>query len=374
LFSWFKGRKPSATLEQAVEGLISALQRNEPFDNLGTFLKPISAAANGASQAEQSSAMRRLADACQYGDLAAASALLISLGVLVESGGDPTIGALEVLARCKQALPAALQFRRAVQAALTEASAQHGGHLSERDRSAIVDGIGRSMPDGGIASNLLTFYIGPFLAYLPRNKAMRKAACNDGDFVRCACELVADDEVNERCFTTILTVLDDEELVVLYPTLSKGFLVRIEGITHNFQLHTLLADAIMGTHIPGVRPDPRVVAAARDKPHDGSVPTATGSFHLYDWTAIRPDRTVLENPFQHNIWHEGKPADIPMFEGKRIIVLAPSPFARAWNAPRDFDAMVGQLTLVQVLNDRDVSDWIARLAAAQTLPNGEAAN
>ncbi len=72
-----------------------------------------------------------------------------------------------------------------------------------------------------------------------------------------------------ECIRKLLQILDNEELIVLHPALRRGYRVRISGIGDNFQLHTLLADALIGDPaqgwLPGERPDPVVVAAARAK-------------------------------------------------------------------------------------------------------------
>ena len=119
----------------------------------------------------------------------------------------------------------------------------------------------------------------------------------------------------------MLRVLD-EEILVLHPETGRGWKVRVRGVSDNFQLHTLLADALIGDpekgFLPGRRPDPRIVAAARDRPVDPAATLAEGAFNLMNWQALRPDRTLPagQDGSAHWIWNEGVPADIEGFEGR----------------------------------------------------------
>ena len=109
--------------------------------------------------------------------------------------------------------------------------------------------------------------------------------------------------VNELDITYVrmlLRLLMRETVLVLYPDRNQGFLILIDGVTDNFQLHTLLADALIteggllrrkgpSWGIPGKRPSPRVVATMRgDGPQSIDEPS-TGSWNLYNWTALGED-------------------------------------------------------------------------------------
>src|SRR5262249_45321629 len=143
------------------------------------------------------------------------------------------------------------------------------------------------------------------------------------------------DEVagSHRSFlATILQVLDEESLLVLHVEQKKGFDVRISGIADNFQLHTLLAGAIIGPPpkgwVQGEAPSPRAVAESRDGPIDPRGGDAVaGAFNLCNWTALQPDGSLPKGQGKdaaaHWIWNEGCPADIVPFEGRRIVLLGP---------------------------------------------------
>ncbi|MEW9508397.1 hypothetical protein [Streptomyces bacillaris] len=155
-----------------------------------------------------------------------------------------------------------------------------------------------------------------------------------------------------RCLSYALQVLDDEPLVVLHRPTATGYLLRLSGIGDNFQLHTLLADALIGGgHVAGRAPSPQEVAVCRETP--GQVETA-GSFEL-----VAPDGDRL--------WNEGTPADIPVVDGVRLLVLDEPSYARSWPAGRFFPGMRGDLILERALEPEETERWLARVSPAGEL-------
>ncbi len=147
-----------------------------------------------------------------------------------------------------------------------------------------------------------------------------------------------------------LAVLDDEPLVVLHKPTGTGFEVRIGGIGDNFQLHTLLAHVLVGGgHVPGAAPSAESVRLATDpEPAQGRTQTiATGAFELFAADGER-------------IWNEGLPDDIPVVEGRRLLVLDEPDYQRSWNADRFFPHLPGTAELVRVLAAEETRSWFAR--------------
>lgn len=146
-----------------------------------------------------------------------------------------------------------------------------------------------------------------------------------------------------KCLAHALLVLDDEPLIVLHRPTGTGYALRMNGIGDNFQLHTLLADVLVGGgHVPGRAPSAQEVAVCRDAP--GQVPT-TGSFNLV-------------TPGGEWVWNEGTPADIPVVDGRRLLVLDPPPYERGWPAGRFFPGMRGDLLLERVLDAAETKYWL----------------
>ncbi|WP_225726096.1 MULTISPECIES: hypothetical protein [unclassified Nocardia] len=151
----------------------------------------------------------------------------------------------------------------------------------------------------------------------------------------------------DKCTAYALQVLDDEPLIVLHRATGTGYRMRISGMGDNFQLHTLVADALInGGHVTGeYAPSAEAVAACLDA--EGMVPTI-GSFLMY-------------SPDGNRVWNEGTPADIPLTDGMRVLVLDPAPYPHHWPAGRFFPNMLGELTLTEVLDAAETARWFAHV-------------
>ncbi|MER7751461.1 hypothetical protein [Kitasatospora sp. NPDC097643] len=149
-------------------------------------------------------------------------------------------------------------------------------------------------------------------------------------------------------------MLDDEPLLVLDRPTGTGYLLRMSGLSDTFQLHTLLADVLIGGgHLPGVPQDPQVVALARTEFLDGRRVIATGAFNL-----VAPDGSWL--------WNEGTPSDIPVVDGVRTLVLDPLPYERSWSAGRFIQEIPGDLRLERVLSPAEAARLLATTAPARS--------
>ncbi|WP_089105747.1 hypothetical protein [Streptomyces hyaluromycini] len=113
---------------------------------------------------------------------------------------------------------------------------------------------------------------------------------------------VADRSQNAAWVRDLAAVLDDEPLVVLNPRARRGYALTMSGVGDNFQLHTLLADRLVGDSdqgmVPGARPDRSWVAAATDaEPYLGPENPALRRSRLFDGHGAY-------------VYPEGMPADI----------------------------------------------------------------
>ncbi len=234
-------------------------------------------------------------------------------------------------------------------------------------------------PDVENAIGTIDMLVNATLAIAMRLPSIRIELAQDTEFLA-SCRPYQDQSNAIECLLDLFKVLDNESIIVLHPESGRGYRIVISGIGKNFELHTLLADAVCGDpaegKIPGERPDPRVVAAAQDVPFllpgedDTSFPTALSYLNLWNLTGIRQDgtlpaeqREILERT-DHFIWNEGIPADIVPFEGQRIILLSSVPFSRSWNAGRFFPGLKGELHVAEVLSSDTVQAWCQRLALA----------
>ncbi|MFI0243149.1 hypothetical protein [Streptomyces sp. NPDC016845] len=279
--------------------------------------------------------------------------LAMAVGFCVEHGADPAGCAEPILDSVRQDLYDALEFARRWTEACPAA-----GELPEPDEEIIDDALlARLGGDRHEAARLALAWCAieqwqpPALAVLCRSTEVRR---RHASALLPACRELASLERHDlKCLAYALAVLDDEPLVVLHRPTGAGFEVGIGGIGDNFQLHTLLAHVLIGDgHVPGTAPSAESVRLATDpEPAQGRTQTiATGTFELL---------TADGEP----VWNEGLPDDIPVVEGRRLLVLDEPAYQRSWNADRFFPHLAGKAELIRVLSADETRSWFARTSS-----------
>jgi hypothetical protein len=317
----------------AFRPLAECVRANAPDNAVRPFVRPVQLAIRALAPPERDDAFRMMAELASTAPLPAAGLASLLCGVFVENGGTIGVGAPAIIAAGRQAFRSAARQQEAVWSAWRAAEGAKGGRLSPEEAQAVAERASGSFSteERGTLANL-PFFADPLCAVMERSKEVRKAVRGHSDFCQDIWAFRNQGNDSPALLSKLLVVLDDADLLVLHPETRRGFVVRIAGICHNFQLHTLLADALIGDPaqglLPGVRPDPRAVAMARDQAFDPAAPPAQASFHLQTWHAIRPDGT-----------HDTEPT-----------------------APRDWTAMAGELEIVQKLTPEQVDDIRQMLA------------
>ena len=347
--------KPGLTPKRLTGALVNLLERAEQ-----------------AGRASRDRALVELAGTVATAPLGPASFLALGCGALIEQGADPHAALAPVTARAREALTGAAAFVEACQA---RARAAPPGGPDPEDADLCVKAFGeqvsRQFPEQSDAWLSTPPLLQALTAVLQRSAQARRAAAADGALVAALERLLERTDPGLGDYVRkLIRVLEGEELVVLYPALGRGYRIWISGIADNFQLHVLLADALIGDPargwLPGARPHPDVVAAFKDGPVTSSLPPAQGSFNLWNWQGLLPDGTLPQGTegSEHWIWNEGVPADIARFEGTRVILLGPLPYLRSWTAGRLFPGMAGELRVLEILPPAAARAWLQRLAGA----------
>jgi hypothetical protein len=352
-------------------------------DSLREAIGPFLATLSPGDRPGAEAALRRLAeeviDAPTRPDLAGVVAVLC--GALVERGLGPTIAVGPILDRIEgQVAPAAIAFVAACnQAAADEPSppssngeAREEGDEPEDPPDPIErhgEHVAELMPEEALSFHALETFSMAAVAMLSRSVEARKASRSRAVLLA-ALEELGGQYGHAGTLWMMMQVLDDEPIAVLHPGEGKGYRVRISGLADNFQLHTLLADALIGRlpgrWLRGARPGRAEVEAARDGDVGEDGPPAHGAFNLWTWRGLKPDGTLRDpgSGSAHWIWNEGVPADIPTFEGTRVVLLGPPPYQRSWTAGRRFPGMAGDLRVERILARGEVREWLGRIAAA----------
>jgi hypothetical protein len=308
-------------LPTIADDLGKMLLGESPPNNWDRTRQALPKALDRASSAELDRAVASMVDTLSRVEAARVGMAALLAGAMVEHGADATRAGAAIAAR----IPT-----------ISEAIAQGD--------TSLVDSLRR----------LCTAE----MACLSRSKALRADVRQQG---RLASLSKLKDEVDEAAILgNLLAVLDDEQIVVFHPDPGQGFVVRISGIVDNFQLHTLVCSAVVRPGEPGWvqarPPDKTEVWAAHGGPEvfracnteRARAIHGTGLFNLVAW-----DGTW--------IWGEGKPADIPMFDGVRIVRLESLPYQRSWGGLPYFPAMEADAVVVRALASDEVADLARKL-------------
>jgi hypothetical protein len=164
---------------------------------------------------------------------------------------------------------------------------------------------------------------------------------------------LGDELDGEYWLSVMLGVLHEEPFVALEPGKRRGLTGRMSGIVDNFQLHVLLMDAF------GLATTRAAAVALGDGPQQ-TEETITGAWNLYThraWPLPAADDLDAKDTW---IWNEGTPADIPVLDGHRVILLGPPAYTRGWRSQRIFHGLAASLN-ARALEPGELKGWVARL-------------
>jgi PAS domain-containing protein len=146
------------------------------------------------------------------------------------------------------------------------------------------------------------------------------------------CE-IADVRPDVDFLAKILRLQDNDVHIVLHRPSRQGFRAHLSGIPDNFQLHTILASAL----VPLLSPhDP-----AADRPNERQVLAATTGM------PVAPMRAYfsMTDSEGNDIPHDGSPNDIPLCGGARVLVLDTPRVIHTWDVGRRFDHLLPQMQI-----------------------------
>jgi hypothetical protein len=381
-------------LAQSVDHLAELLEKRE--EDSAAWQRAMGEVLQKAAQAtpeEVRLAQERLAEMMLRMPLALSALFALGSGALVENGADAGIAAEAIFERTYKALVLATRFGIACQeearrhhpdtpqksAGKKEGDEEDEEEFEVDDIESCVEAYGavlaEQMGEEAEGWQALSPLATAAQAIITRSATQRALVRDNAQFMQAMYECPAASTLH--CLHVALNLLENEKIVVLHPDLQRGYLIRISNIALNFELHTLLADALIGDPaqgwLPGQRPDPRVVAAAKDGPFPmpgdkgaDSFPHARGAFNLWNWQGLQANGKLPEGfgNTEHWIWNEGQPVDIALFEQTRVILLGPAPYQRTWNAGRFFPNHNSELEVLEQLPEQQVNDWLARISAA----------
>ncbi|MFL1446193.1 hypothetical protein, partial [Nocardiopsis protaetiae] len=282
--------------------------------------------------------------------------LCVVAGALVEMGTDPGPAGPEVLRRLRAIGRGAIVFARAW-------NRTGGGEppdsdsVTAADENRVATDLGADAPGATmcwwtIARHALAAKT--MLTHSSVRSHARRDPTLHAELVAVANQL-GDHLTDLQEVRALLRMAEAGSALVLDRHSGRAFRVLFDGIGDNFQLHTLLADALVGPNgmgLAGDPPDPRWVRAFRDADPDPAARTVRGW-----WNLVAHDGTW--------VWNEGVPAEIPTLEGEHVLVLDEQPYPRSWNARRRHTLVSGWLEVEGELSPEEAALWWKRVAPAE---------
>ncbi|WP_329518545.1 hypothetical protein [Spirillospora sp. NBC_01491] len=334
----------SAAFQRACDELVqAAMVEDQAFSDL---LPQLMQASETASPAEKTAAMPRLAEGLAEAPPNLGGWLAVIGGSWIEHGAEIGPFGDALVERLIMVTAAALAFGNAWQEAT---GGKPPDMEDDRPSQQAVDTVGPKLQDGAVSAMMSWFALPQFAmsacTVLSRSPRVR-SGLTDRDFHVFAAGQAAEHLPQMGFVRDLLRVLDGERLLVLDRRTRQGWTVTIGGIGDNFQLHTLLAGALVGRPggLPGKPPAPEIISCFLD-------------------AETPPDRPIVSSPWNlvdangEWIYNEGVPADIPAVNGTRVVVLDPPSYERTFPAGRRFPMMPATLTVDGMHLAEDLDGW-----------------
>jgi len=346
------------SLASQVDELLAAVEGRDNERFFGA-LQGIAAATHASDPEEVQAALVRLVPVLESIPLGMGGDLAQLAGGLAGHATDPAVVVPVLVGRATEAMEQAARFERLHREAYGEVPDPEDG---EQIQPVLERFVGEATERGLTEQEAWVLvqawfcggqWVQPVL-FLSQRQDVRAMLPDRGRLIA-AVEPVRESIGTAHWLYGLLLVLDDEPLVVLHRATGRGFRVTVSGIGDNFQLHTLLAAALIGDEarglLPGERPSAAEIAAAGDGEVLDPPGGIRGNFNL-----VGADGTW--------IWNEGRPADIPALDGTRVVVLDPPPYQRTWNAGRAYPLMRPTVTVEGALTAGEAAHWLSRVKPA----------
>jgi hypothetical protein len=351
-------------LAPAVERLVEIALKGGKDKELGPAVHAVMEAFDEGDPRDTKAALRKLDAGLVKATGRGAQVLHLALGALVEAGAPPEL-AWPAVAR---GLPAILIGAARYAEACVDAADQPG--IDEAIRLAGA-GVAKKRPRDAEAFQALASRCLAAVACLSRSSKLRKKARASKELVDAVYPL--DEAVEEVTFLSqVVRMLDDAPILVLHPASRRGFRAVAHEVTSNLELFVLLTDQIVGDptkgFIKGRRPNARAVAALKDPDSaPKTAPEIPVPFNLVAWTGLASDGALppaTDRNHEHWVWLEGVPADIPLFQGERVILLQPNIMARTVEVEPSFSALAPEVRLKGKVSGAEVDRLLAKMGKA----------
>lgn len=350
---------PATDLTTFVDALVTAADHRDS-DGFSAAVQGIADSTPAAGPAEVQAALARLDPVLAHVPFGIGGDLAQLAGTMAEYGTDATAVLPTLVRRAVDVLEQAAAFERVHRNAFGAVPDPESIEQIEPTLDRFTADAARLGMTGQDATVLVQAWfcadqwVQPVL-YLMQRKDVR-AALPERARLTAAVQAVQESVGTAHWLYGLLLVLDDEPLVVLHRASGRGFRVTVSGVGDNFQLHTLLAAHLVGEGSPGSLPGRRPTAA--------EIAAATDGDDLMPAEGIRGSVNLVD-AYGEWIWNEGRPADIPMLEGTRVVVVDPPPYERTWDTGRLYPLMRPQVTVEGALPPAEAARWLSLVKPPQ---------
>lgn len=354
----------SEAFEQAIDGLIARIEDPTPitFDGLRDIAGEVVQAGEFLDEEIRSAGVGKLVDTILSAQPMRAAMVALACGALVEQGAHPYLAVHAIITRLSEVLGQAEQF---VKACLARAAAD--GVAEEEAIDRYGQALSKTMSAQATAYSAMEIFCRPAVAMISRSQRARRAANDEGRMVAKLRRFPIHHDML-HWLSQLLSVLDEERLIVIHPDYQLGYEVEVTGIAGNHQLFVFIEDALIGAErdgwLLGDRPRPQVVAAAREFNQYNHTTPYEFVYHYSSWRGLDADGVVDLQSHEHWIWGEGIPSDIEKFDDVRVVLLSDPPYKRTFGINAIFEGLEPDLTVIRQLSQPEVTDFLNRIKQA----------
>jgi hypothetical protein len=288
----------------------------------------------GVSQADLDEGLARLLPAVQRIAFGNGPGLVQLVAGLVEAGADPR-PALETLV---ERVGDGLEFAARFPAVAMRMGGRPSAPNNSREAAAILERVRPAAARLGIDEREAGLIMQCWFAVndwipgllLPLQQKRARRALPDRPRLIGVTRAMLEHAADAIWLLGLLLVLDDERLTVVHRPTGAVFEITMSGVGDNTQLDTLLASVLLGGQLPGEPPGLAWVEAATTAP----------LARIEIWGHF-----AATDAHGNSVRDEGRPADIPVVGGRRIIVLDAPDHIRAWTFGRSYPLMYPEIHL-----------------------------
>jgi len=168
-------------------------------------------------------------------------------------------------------------------------------------------------------------------------------------------------------FSTLFTVLFNEPVVVIDIDREIGFTAKMNGITDNYQLqHLLMGIPFLNEGKTSIEEDDlAVVNGEGEQTTDHSVESKWNMYNI-GLCAKEGWQSLINTGESYGsvefcdcwIWSEGAPQDIPVCNGRRVILLGLPSYSRSSRVQRTFKNLKANIEMEKELTKEEIKKWL----------------